>query len=228
MCALQNMLDHMLSIHVRSRVFATLEDAAQFIKSVSMLYDAYVETKNINKLKVREPNHVMDNQMGTSYTAASRHCVQNTMPCPARQRLKDLCNSQQSQTADGKTVTEGLMWLATKNPPAMTLRLRVGAVPVLQSALSMITEAEQEAATKEADQAAGASAAQLASRQAQQQVGLVTSEQTAHVTSAMCMDMTSCGGRAMIQLPYIFTMRANDALICTRSVTCCSTVGSGD
>lgn len=47
------MLDHMLSIHVRSRVFATLEDAAQFIKSVSMLYDAYVETKNINKLKVK-------------------------------------------------------------------------------------------------------------------------------------------------------------------------------
>lgn len=51
-CPLQNMLDHMLSIHVRSRVFATLEDAAQFIKSVSMLYDAYAETKNINKLKV--------------------------------------------------------------------------------------------------------------------------------------------------------------------------------
>ena len=41
-----------LSIHVRSRVFATLEDAAQFIKSVSMLYDAYVETKNIKDLKV--------------------------------------------------------------------------------------------------------------------------------------------------------------------------------
>jgi len=52
---LQNMLDHMLSIHVRSRVFATLEDAAQFIKSVSMLYDAYVETKNIAKLKVLSP-----------------------------------------------------------------------------------------------------------------------------------------------------------------------------
>ena len=51
--ALQNMLDHMLSIHVRSRVFATLEDAAQFIKSVSMLYEAYVETKKIAKLKVR-------------------------------------------------------------------------------------------------------------------------------------------------------------------------------
>lgn len=50
---MQNMLDHMLSIHVRSRVFATLEDAAQFIKSVSMLYDAYVETKKIAKLKVK-------------------------------------------------------------------------------------------------------------------------------------------------------------------------------
>ena len=49
---LQNMLDHMLSIHVRSRVFATLEDAAQFIKSVSMLYEAYVETKKIASLKV--------------------------------------------------------------------------------------------------------------------------------------------------------------------------------
>ena len=46
------MLDHMLSIHVRSRVFATLEDAAQFIKSVSMLYEAYVETKKIASLKV--------------------------------------------------------------------------------------------------------------------------------------------------------------------------------
>lgn len=46
------MLDHMLSIHVRSRVFSTLEDAAQFIKSVSMLYEAYVETKKIAKLKV--------------------------------------------------------------------------------------------------------------------------------------------------------------------------------
>ena len=49
---MQNALDHMLSIHVRSRVFATLEDAAQFIKSVSMLYEAYVETKKIAKLKV--------------------------------------------------------------------------------------------------------------------------------------------------------------------------------
>ena len=46
------MLDHMLSIHVRSRVFSTLEDAAQFIKSVSMLYEAYVETKKIAVLKV--------------------------------------------------------------------------------------------------------------------------------------------------------------------------------
>ena len=46
------MLDHMLSIHVRSRVFGTLEDASQFIKSVSMLYDSYVETKNLAKLKV--------------------------------------------------------------------------------------------------------------------------------------------------------------------------------
>lgn len=48
----QNMLDHMLSIHVRSRVFPTLQEASQFIKSVSMLYDAYVETKNIGKQKV--------------------------------------------------------------------------------------------------------------------------------------------------------------------------------
>ena len=93
MCALQNMLDHMLSIHVRSRVFATLEDAAQFIKSVSMLYDAYVETKNINKLKVSEPDCVIGNRMGTSCTAA---CSQNTMPRPARQRLRGLCNSQKT------------------------------------------------------------------------------------------------------------------------------------
>ena len=76
------MLDHMLSIHVRSRVFATLEDAAQFIKSVSMLYDAYVETKNINKLKVRECCDVLGYQMGrlASCTAVSRHCIQNTLP----------------------------------------------------------------------------------------------------------------------------------------------------
>ena len=70
------MLDHMLSIHVRSRVFATLDDAAQFIKSVSMLYDAYVETKNVGMLKVQPASAI------TTYTY-----VIGTINCVIRFRL---------------------------------------------------------------------------------------------------------------------------------------------
>ena len=46
------MLDHMLTIHVRSRVFPTMEDAAQFVKAIVTLYDVYSESKVQHKLQV--------------------------------------------------------------------------------------------------------------------------------------------------------------------------------
>ena len=49
----QHMLDHMLTIHVRSRVFPTMEDAAQFVKAIVTLYDVYSESKVQHKLQVR-------------------------------------------------------------------------------------------------------------------------------------------------------------------------------
>ena len=84
------------------------------------------------------------------------------------------------------------MWLAMKNSPAITLRLGIDVVSILQSALTMITEEEQKAATKEADQAAGASAAQLASRQAQQQVAFQTSEHSGSAGSHISQQPSAC------------------------------------
>ena len=84
------MLDHMLSIHVRSRVFATLDDAAQFIKSVSMLYDAYVETKNVGMLKVQPASatsmclHLIDRTQASSGSG----CTGTSMPCTMYFRAK--------------------------------------------------------------------------------------------------------------------------------------------
>ena len=46
------MLDHMLTIHVRSRVFPTMEDAAQFVKAIVTLYDVYAESKVQHQLQV--------------------------------------------------------------------------------------------------------------------------------------------------------------------------------
>ena len=52
LCAVQHMLDHMLTIHVRSRVFPTMEDAAQFVKAIVTLYDVYSESKVQHQLQV--------------------------------------------------------------------------------------------------------------------------------------------------------------------------------
>ena len=50
---MQHMLDHMLTIHVRSRVFPTMEDAAQFVKAIVTLYDVYAESKVQHQLQVQ-------------------------------------------------------------------------------------------------------------------------------------------------------------------------------
>lgn len=50
-CA-QHQLDFMMTMHVRSRVFPLLSDAAQFIKAVSGLYDVYIDTKRTHALQV--------------------------------------------------------------------------------------------------------------------------------------------------------------------------------
>ncbi|KAK9816820.1 hypothetical protein WJX72_005362 [[Myrmecia] bisecta] len=47
----QHQLDKMITLHVRSRVFPLLEDAAQFIKAVSALYDVYIDTKRAHALQ---------------------------------------------------------------------------------------------------------------------------------------------------------------------------------
>ena len=41
-----------MTMHVRSRVFPLLSDAAQFIKAVSGLYDVYIDTKRTHALQV--------------------------------------------------------------------------------------------------------------------------------------------------------------------------------
>ena len=51
-CA-QHQLDFMMTMHVRSRVFPLLSDAAQFIKAVSGLYDVYIDTKRTHALQVQ-------------------------------------------------------------------------------------------------------------------------------------------------------------------------------
>ena len=47
MAVLQTQLSHLIALHVRSRAFPTLDDAAQFIKGVIALYDVYVESQNL-------------------------------------------------------------------------------------------------------------------------------------------------------------------------------------
>ncbi|KAK9848859.1 hypothetical protein WJX84_012447 [Apatococcus fuscideae] len=47
----QHQLDFMMTMHVRSRVFPLLSDAAQFIKAVSGLYDVYIDTKRTHALQ---------------------------------------------------------------------------------------------------------------------------------------------------------------------------------
>lgn len=42
----------MLTIHVRSRVFSTMDDAAQFVKAIVILYDVYVDAKHQHVLQV--------------------------------------------------------------------------------------------------------------------------------------------------------------------------------
>lgn len=49
--ACKNVLDHMLTIHVRSRVFSTMDDAAQFVKAIVILYDVYVDAKHQHVLQ---------------------------------------------------------------------------------------------------------------------------------------------------------------------------------
>jgi len=44
---LQHQLTNMLTLHVRSRVFPQLEDAAQFIKAIIGMYDVFMENKRI-------------------------------------------------------------------------------------------------------------------------------------------------------------------------------------
>ena len=44
---LQHQLSNMLTLHVRSRAFPTLEDAAQFIKAIIGMYDVYMENKRL-------------------------------------------------------------------------------------------------------------------------------------------------------------------------------------
>ena len=43
--AAQLQLEHMLSMHVRSRMFHDLDDAASFIKAISQLYEVYDEIR---------------------------------------------------------------------------------------------------------------------------------------------------------------------------------------
>ncbi|KAL3131943.1 hypothetical protein ABBQ38_007639 [Trebouxia sp. C0009 RCD-2024] len=45
--ACQHQLSNMLTLHVRSRVFPQLEDAAQFIKAIIGMYDVFMENKRI-------------------------------------------------------------------------------------------------------------------------------------------------------------------------------------
>ena len=42
----------MMTMHVRSRVFPMLSDAAQFIKAVRGLYDTYIDTKRTHAQQV--------------------------------------------------------------------------------------------------------------------------------------------------------------------------------
>ena len=49
---LQHMLDHMLTMHVRSRRFKSMEDTVLFVKAVTALYDLYSESKSQQKLQV--------------------------------------------------------------------------------------------------------------------------------------------------------------------------------
>ena len=44
---LQHQLSNMLTLHVRSRAFPQLEDAAQFIKAIIGMYDVFMENKRI-------------------------------------------------------------------------------------------------------------------------------------------------------------------------------------
>lgn len=58
-----------MTMHVRSRVFPLLSDAAQFIKAVSGLYDVYIDTKRTHALQVN----------AVDFIALLHVCVQEPM-----------------------------------------------------------------------------------------------------------------------------------------------------
>jgi hypothetical protein len=44
-CNLQLQLENMVSLHVRSRMFNTLDDAASFIRGISIMYEVYADIR---------------------------------------------------------------------------------------------------------------------------------------------------------------------------------------
>ena len=76
LCVVQHQLSNMLTLHVRSRAFPTLEDAAQFIKAIIGMYDVYMENKRL-KAAVAVANLIEVDSTAAAAKAAADAAVQH-------------------------------------------------------------------------------------------------------------------------------------------------------
>lgn len=74
----------MLTLHVRSRAFPTLEDAAQFIKAIIGMYDVYMENKRL-KAAVAVANLVEVDSIAATAKAAADAAAQHADVTVSRQ-----------------------------------------------------------------------------------------------------------------------------------------------
>ena len=72
----QHQLSNMLTLHVRSRAFPTLEDAAQFIKAIIGMYDVYTENKRL-KAAVAVTNLIEVDSTAAAAKAAANAAAQH-------------------------------------------------------------------------------------------------------------------------------------------------------
>lgn len=80
----------MLTLHVRSRVFPQLEDAAQFIKAIIGMYDVFMENKRIKAAQA------VANLVEVDSTAAAAAVAAETAAMEADVQVKFLLSLQLS------------------------------------------------------------------------------------------------------------------------------------
>ena len=71
----------MLTLHVRSRVFPQLEDAAQFIKAIIGMYDVFMENKRIKAAQAVANLVEVDSTAAAAAVAAEAAAMEQMFRC---------------------------------------------------------------------------------------------------------------------------------------------------